>query len=169
MKLRYAEPDNQNATLCLLLCWHPGPGHHHLSLRLAPALPASFPTPVTVCSLSAQPVPHTAHRVILNVTRACHSLVSRHTFPENQPPYHSRRDLSTGVTSTIMHLPPIQATCSLRCLKELLYMQTPQPSNSITCLYRTEPYTRIPQMLCSRVFTAALLTAKSTVSIRMDR
>lgn len=74
---------------------------------LQPCLPVSL-LPVAVCSLSPQPVPHTAHRVILNVTRASHSLVSHHTFPENQPPYHSRRDLSTGVTSTLMHLPPFK-------------------------------------------------------------
>lgn len=38
-------PITRMPPLCTLLCWHPGPGHHHLSLRLAPALPASFSTP----------------------------------------------------------------------------------------------------------------------------
>lgn len=38
-------PITRMPPLCPLLCWHPGPGHHHLYLRLAPALPASFSTP----------------------------------------------------------------------------------------------------------------------------
>lgn len=44
--------------------WHPGPGHHSLSLRLCPHPTARFLGPLTVSSLIPQPVPHTAPRGI---------------------------------------------------------------------------------------------------------
>lgn len=162
-------PITSKPPLCLLLCWHPGPGHHHLSLRLTPALPASFPTPRD----GLQPLTPTRSPHSPQSDLKCHQSLSFPGFPSHFSWKPASLPQSQGSLYRCHFYPNasprIQATCSLRCLKELLYMQTPQPSNSITCLYRTETYTRILQMLCSRVFTAALLTAKSTVSIRMDR